>query len=84
MKLSKNNKQTTETDDGQEEQTWGSQGRKEREWDGWIFGGFFGGKCSYLEQIGNGILPKSTGKCVRLGHFFVQQNLMKHCKYKRL
>ena len=40
MILSKNNKQKTETDHGQEEQTWGSQeGDKGREWDGWAFWG---------------------------------------------
>ena len=30
-----------ETDHGQGEQTWGSQGRRGREWDGWAFWGFF-------------------------------------------
>ena len=34
MILSKNNKQKTETDHGQEEQTWGSQGGKGKEWNG--------------------------------------------------
>ena len=29
----------TETDHDQEEQTWGSQGRRGREWDGRYFGG---------------------------------------------
>ena len=44
MILSNNNKQKTETDRGQEEQTCGSQegGGKGREWNGWAFEGFFG------------------------------------------
>ena len=41
MSLSKNNKQKPKTDHGQEEQTWGSQEGKGKEWDGWAFGGFF-------------------------------------------
>ena len=36
MIISYTNKQT-ETDRGQGEQTWGFQGRKGREWDGWAF-----------------------------------------------
>ena len=47
MTLSKNNKQTknTETDHGQEEQTWGFQARKGKEWDGEAFGGFQDADC---------------------------------------
>ena len=72
------NKQKTETDHGQEAQTWVSWGGgKGREWDGWAFWGLGGCK---LEWTGNGILLYSTGKCVWLGHCGVQQNLMKHCK----
>ena len=50
---SKNNKQTnkekTETDHGQEEQTWGSQVGKRREWYRCVFWGVFECKLLYLE-----------------------------------
>ena len=42
MILSKNNKQKTETEHGQEEQTWDSWGVRGREWEGWAFWGFGG------------------------------------------
>ena len=45
MILSKNNKEKTETDHGQEEQTWGSQGEKGKEWEGWAFRGLFDANC---------------------------------------
>ena len=57
-------KTKTKTDCGQGEQTWGSQGGKGREWDGWAFGGAVGCKLLYLEWMGNGTLLYSTGKCV--------------------
>ena len=57
------NKQKTEIDHGQEEQTWSSQVGKGREWDIWAFGGVFGCKLLFLEWIGNGVLLYSTGKC---------------------
>jgi len=44
------------------------------------FGGLGGCKLLYLKWMGNGALLYSTGKCVWLGHFAVQQNLKKHCK----
>ena len=43
-------------------------------------GAFYGCKLLYLECMGNGTLLYSTGKCVLLGYFAVQQNLTKHCK----
>ena len=56
--LKKQNK-TKNTDHVQEEQTWGSQGGKEREWGGWPFWGFFGCKLLNLEWMGNGnLLPR--------------------------
>ena len=54
MIISKNNKQKTETDHGQEEQTWDSQGERGKEWDRWAFVGFFGYKLLHLEWMGNG------------------------------
>ena len=80
MILSKNQQQKAETDHGQGEQTWCSQGEKGRQWDGWAFLGFFACRLLHLEWMGNGILLYSTGKYVCLGHFAVQRNLMKHCK----
>ena len=67
---SKNNKQTKHRNRAcLEEQTWGSQGTKGREWDGWAFKGFFGWKLLYLKWIGSGALLYNTGKCVWIGHF---------------
>ena len=65
MILSKNNKQTnkTETEHGQEEQTWHLQGRGGSWMDG-HFGGFGACKLLHLERMGSGILLYGTGKCV--------------------
>ena len=66
MILSNNNKQKTETDRGQEEQTCGSQeggGRGGSGMDGHLRV-FLACKMLYLEWMGSGILPYSTGKCV--------------------
>ena len=53
----------TETDDGQGEQTCGSYGGEEREWDKQAVWGF-GCKLLYLELMGNAALLYSTGICV--------------------
>ena len=37
-------------------------------------------KLLHLEWMGSGALLYSTGHCVSLGHFAVQQNLKKHCE----
>ena len=43
--------------------------------------GFLDGcKLLHLEWMGSGALLYSTGHCVSLGHFAVQQNLKKHCE----
>ena len=44
-------------------------------WKLWVFGC----KLLYLEWVGNGALWYSSGNCVWLGHFVVQQKLKKHC-----
>jgi len=48
MTLSKNNKQKTEIDHSQKNQTWGSQGGKGREWNGWAFWGVLLDANSYI------------------------------------
>ena len=55
-----------ETDHGQREQTWGSQGGRGREGVGWtaFWGFFFGCKVLYLEWMRNRALRHSTGNCV--------------------
>ena len=72
MILSKNNKQKTETDHGQEEQTWGS--RAGRRGAGWMcILGVLGCKLLHLEWMGNGILLYSTRNvCDFVVHFVVQ------------
>ena len=74
LKYGTYNKQKSETDPGQEEQTWDFP-REGGEWGGWAFWGFWGGKLLYLECMGNGILMYSTEKCVCLGYFVLQQNI---------
>ena len=67
----------TETDHGQGEQTCSSQGGGSG-MDGQFV--VFGCKLLQVEWMGNEALLYTTGNCVGLGHFVVQQKLKKHCK----
>jgi len=49
-------------------------GEEGREWDGWVVQGLI------FEMDGQRALLYSTGNCVWLGHFAVQQKLKKDCK----
>ena len=74
MILSKNKQTKTETDHGQEEQTWSSWVEGEGEGVGWmgILGGLEDAKC----YIWNGWAVGSY--YTSQGHFVIQQNLTKH------
>ena len=83
MMLSKNNKQInkqkTETEHDQEEQTWSSRGKRGGSGRNGHFGGLGAANCYTWNGWATDPTVEHMEMCV-IAHIVVQENLMKHCK----